>query len=313
MATDAPADGSIVVSTIDGVAAITLSAGATEFTVLPEIGMVGASLTHRKQQYLDFHGGVDGVRGGHTSGLPLLAPWANRLGSDEYRVGSHSVDLRKVTVHRDENGLPIHGMMVGRSGWQLVSVRAQAASASLVASFDAAADEAVMAAFPFPHELLVGFTLSPGRLVVSTTVVASGRRSVPVSFGWHPYFRLPDVERDRLRLGMPSRHRIVLDERAVPTGEEIAEAGSIERLGAIAYDNAYRLGRDRQLLLAAGRRRLMVVFDRNYPFAQVYSPVGSDFVALEPMTAPINALGSGVTPMVAPGERFTARFVVSLT
>ena len=313
VATEPVADGSVVVSTVDGVAAVTLTAGATVFSALPEVGLIGASLTHKGREYLDFHGGPSAAQAGHTTGLPLLAPWANRLAASTYRIGTKSVDLSGQTLHTDANGLPIHGLFVGRAGWELVSVKGQPGSASMVAAYDAAKDEAVMAAFPFPHELVVGFTVSPGRLMVSTTVTATGRRAVPISFGWHPYFRLPDAARDRLRLGMPSRTRLVLDDRGLPTGEELPESASIVKLGTTAYDNAYRLGRDRQLLLASGRRRLAVVFDRNYPFAQVYSPAGADFVALEPMTAPTNALCQGTTPMVAPGERFTARFVVSLT
>lgn len=313
MATDLGADGSVVVSTIDGVASVTLAAGPTAFSVMPEVGLVGASLTHKGREYVNFHGGPDAARNGHTTGVPLLAPWANRLASESYRIGSKSVDLSDLSLHRDENGLPIHGLFVGRSGWELVSVKAQASSAAMVATFDASADEAVMAAFPFPHELSVGFTVSPGRLMVSTTVTATGRRAVPISFGWHPYFQLPDVERDRIRLGMPSRTRLVLDDRGLPTGEEHAEPASIVKLAGTSYDNAYRLGADRQLLLASGRRRLTVVFDRKYPYAQVYSPMGADFIALEPMTAATNALCQGTTPMVAPGERFTARFVLSLT
>lgn len=313
MATEPVADGSVVISTIDGVAAVTLTAGPTVFSVLPEVGLLGASLTHKGREYLNFHGGANAARDGHTTGVPLLAPWANRLAGSSFRVGSKTVDLSDLPVHRDANGLPIHGMLVGRSGWDLVSVKGQPGSATMVASFNAAADEELMAAFPFPHELTVGFTVSPGRLMVSTTVTATGRRAVPVSFGWHPYFRLPDVERDRIRLGMPSCTRLELDERGIPTGEEHAEPASIVKLAERSYDNAYRLGHDRQLLLASGRRRLTVVFDRKYPYAQVYSPVGADFIALEPMTAPTNALCQGTTPMVEPGERFTARFVVSLT
>lgn len=313
VATEPVADGSVVVSTIDGVAGVTLAAGPTVFSFLPEVGMVGTSLTHKGREYLNFHGGASAARNGHTTGIPLLAPWANRLDGSSYRVGSKSVDLTNLPLHRDANGLPIHGLLVGRSGWDLISVKGQPGSASVVASFNAAADEEVMAAFPFPHELAVGFTVSPGRLMVSTTVTATGRRSVPVSFGWHPYFCLPDVDRDRIRLGMPSRTRLDLDARGIPTGEEQAEPASIVKLSDTSYDNAYRLGHDRQLLLASGRRRLTVVFDRKYPYAQVYSPVGADFIALEPMTAPTNALCRGTTPMVEPGERFTARFVVSLT
>jgi len=313
VATEPVADGSVVVSTIDGIAAVTLSAGQTVFSVLPEAGLVGASLAHKGREYVNFHGGPSSAMGGHTTGIPLLAPWANRLAESSYRVGSKVVELSKLALHRDGNGLPIHGLLVGRSGWELASVKGQAGSASLVATFDAAADEAVMEAFPFPHELAVGFTVSPGRLMVSTTVTATGRRAVPISFGWHPYFRLPDAERDRIRLGMPARTQLLLDERGLPTGEEVPQQASIVKLGDTPYDNAYRLGADRQLLLASGRRRLTVVFDRKYPYAQVYSPVGADFIALEPMTAPTNALCQETTPMVAPGERFTARYVISLT
>lgn len=313
MATDRAVHGSVVVSTIDGIAAVTLTAGPTRFTVMPEIGLLGTALVHNDRSYLDLHGGPDAARSGHTTGFPLLAPWANRLSGATYRVGSHAVDLTDVALHRDDNGLPIHGTSVGRSGWELVSVKSQTGSAALTARFDAGSDELFMASFPFPHELLVNFTVTPGRLMTSTTLVATGRRSVPVSFGWHPYFRIPDSERSRVRLGMPARHRVVLDERGIPTGEEISEPATIQRLGDVSFDDAYRLGRDRQLLLASGRRRIAVVFDGRYPFAQVYAPGGSDFVAIEPMTARTDALCVGSTPMVDPGDRFTARFAVSLT
>ena len=88
MATEPLADGSVVVSTIDDVAAVTLSAGSTVFSVLPEVGLLGASLTHKGREYLSFHGGSAAAREGHTTGVPLLAPWANRLAGSSYRVGS---------------------------------------------------------------------------------------------------------------------------------------------------------------------------------------------------------------------------------
>ena len=85
------------------------------------------------------------------------------------------------------------------------------------------------------------------------------------------------------------------------------------RLAGRTFDDGYRLGRERRLVLAGGRRRVSVVFDKGYPFAQVYAPADHDFVALEPMTAPTDALGTGTTPMVEPGDSFTARFAVSIT
>lgn len=313
MAPEARHDGTATVHLFAGEPAVTLSAGPTSFTVLPDLGMLGASLTHRGLDHLDLHGGPGAARGGHTTGMPLLAPWANRLSGD-YRAAGRKVELGDAPgLHRDGNGLPIHGTLVGRSGWTVVSVRTQPGSTAMVARFECGDDDEVMASFPFPHTLQVAFTVTPGRLTVATTLAPSARRAVPVSFGWHPYFRIPECGRDRLKLGLPSRHRLVLDERQLPTGEEIAEGAEVVRLAGRTFDDGYRLGRDRQLVLAGGRRRVSIVFDKGYPFAQVYAPEGQDFVALEPMTAPTNALATDQAPVVEPGDAHTARFAVSLT
>jgi aldose 1-epimerase len=307
-------DGIALVHSFAGEPAITLAAGPTELTVLPEVGLLGASLRHRGLEHLDLHGGPAAARDGHTTGLPLLAPWANRIGGDGYRAAGRRVDLsRAPALHRDGNGLPIHGTLVGREGWVLTAVRTQAGSAGLVARFDASDDAEVMASFPFAHVLTIAMTVTPARLTVATTLSATGRRAVPVSFGWHPYFRIPDVERDRLKVGLPARHRLLLDDRMLPTGEEVAEPAEVVRLAGRTFDDGYRLGHDRRLLLSGGRRRLSVVSDKGYPFAQVYAPEGQAFVALEPMTAPTDALSRGTTPVVEPGESYTARFAVSLT
>lgn len=300
---------------LDGEAAVTLVAGPTEATFLPELGMLGASLRHRDGDYLDLRGGPDAVRAGHTAGLPLLAPWANRLGADSYRAAGQSVDLSDAPgLHRDANGLPIHGTMLGRSGWTVDRAAATPGRAGLTASFDVGDCPEVLASFPFPHVLSVNAEVKPGQLVVTTSVTPTGRRSVPVSFGWHPYFRVPGASREGLRLGLPARHRLVLDDRQLPTGEEVAEPARACRLGEQVFDDGYRLGgRAARFELSAGRRRLVMSPGRGYRYAQVYAPAGSEFVALEPMTAPTDGLRRGEVPLVEPGDTFSARFTVSLT
>jgi aldose 1-epimerase len=54
-----------------------------------------------------------------------------------------------------------------------------------------------------------------------------------------------------------------------------------------------------------------VEFLAGYPYAQVFAPSEQEFVAIEPMTAPTNALTTGRgLRVVAPGERFEAAFRV---
>jgi galactose mutarotase-like enzyme len=44
----------------------------------------------------------------------------------------------------------------------------------------------------------------------------------------------------------------------------------------------------------------------------VWVPPGRTFAALEPMTTPTDALVRGKTPLVAPGDAFTARFSIKV-
>ena len=262
--------------------------------------MLGTSLEHRGAELLSFHGGAAAFRAGHTTGLPLLAPWANRLSRKRFRIGRVDVDVRRAPAV-DPNGLPIHGTMLGAFPWTVV----RADTSRLVARY-----EYEHPAFPFPHELEIDARLSERGLRVRTSVRATGRRRVPVSFGWHPYFRVPGVRRGWL-LRLPARRHLELDERRIPTGRETPERAEEAPLGMRSFDDLYALGRDRRLAIAGGARRVEVRFGSTYPFAQVYAPPDRNFVSLEPMTAPIDALVTGACPVVAPGDRFSATFTVS--
>ena len=76
-----------------------------------------------------------------------------------------------------------------------------------------------MAAFPFPHRVRWEATLEGTTLTIATTIHASGDVPVPVSFGYHPYLRLPGVDRADWEVTIPVRERLKLDRRMIPTGE----------------------------------------------------------------------------------------------
>lgn len=294
--------------------AVELAAGRTSLTVVPELGLLGCSLRHRGGEHLDLHGGAARVATGHTTGLPLLAPWANRLAGDDYAVGRVHVDVAGAPgIHRDGNHLPIHGTMLGRAGWQVLR-RTASTAAALTAEFDAAAAPEVMASFPFPHRLRVRVVVADGVVDVATTLQATGRRAVPVSFGWHPYFTLPGERAADVRIALPTIDHMVLDERMLPTGRLERRPAATRPLDGDGHDDAYRFVRgQRRLGLHGRRRRLDLEIVSGYGYGQVYAPAGSTVVALEPMTAPIAALGRGQTPMVGPGRASTARFRLRLT
>ena len=103
-----------------GEAAITLTSGRLAATFVPNLGMTGVSLRYRDREHLALPGGLAALRRGATLGLPLLAPWANRLASRHYRAAGVTVSLSGLRLTTDDHGLPIHGLLVGKPGWRLV-------------------------------------------------------------------------------------------------------------------------------------------------------------------------------------------------
>jgi aldose 1-epimerase len=307
---DAP---SVSLHAARGLAVVTLAAGDLEANYLPELGMLGSALRHHGEDLLALPGGLTAYRAGHVTGLPLLAPWANRLGAVSYKTGGVTVEIGGLPLHRDPNGLPIHGTMTAQPGWAVTHLGTREDAATLSARFDYAAHPELLDSFPFPHRLAVEARLGGGSLRVTTTLRATGRRAVPVSFGYHPYLRLPGVARRGWILDLPRCTHLELDDVGLPTGASDPVGPVTAPLESNHYDDLFALGARRWMSLSGGGRRLTVKFESGYPFAQVYAPKGKPYVALEPMTAPTNALVDGGFHTVPPGGTFSARFSIAVT
>lgn len=289
-------------------AARSLHAGELDAAFLPSRGMLGASLRHHGLELL---GRVDDLETaaakGSTAGIPLLYPWANRLAAHSYAAAGRAVSLDPSSplLHSDEHGLPMHGVPWSALAWKLV----ESGDDAIVARLEWDRGD-LLEIFPFRHALEMRVTLLPEGLIVDTTLVAGPDSRVPVSFGFHPYFTLPGVDRAQWRLELPVMSRLALDPRGIPTGAEELFAGFGARLGDITFDHGFVLPDERQSFsLAGGGRRITVELLEGYRYAQVFAPAGKPYVALEPMTAPTNALASGNgLRLVEPNGRFHARF-----
>jgi aldose 1-epimerase len=306
---------------VNGIPALTLGSGdadGLEATFVPIADMVGCSLRHRGEELLGQRGGLRVyIAERSTMGIPLLHPWANRLARTRFSVVGEEVDLDDaMTVTRDPNGLPMHGLLNAAVGWRVDRHEEIDGGGLIASSYDFSGHPELMAAFPFPHQVLFQAILRNRTLTISTAVEATGDRSVPVSFGYHPYLRVPDVDRSTWEVQMPVTERLELDERMLPTGERSAVRVKSGPLGSRTFDDAYVApAADQPFVLAGDDRRIEVAFGDGYRFAQVYAPPDDDVVAYEPMTAPTNALveGGPDLPVLGPGERYEATFSIAVT
>jgi aldose 1-epimerase len=305
----------------DGFAALVLESealGGIEAIFVPEAGMVCCSLRHGGEELLGQRAGLRTyVESGSTMGIPLLHPWANRLGRSRFEVAGREVnlDLPDLSVKRDAAGLPMHGLLTAASGWKVDRHGEIDGGGVLAAGFDFGAYPQLTAAFPFPHRVELEATLLGPVLTIVTTLHNGDDASLPVSFGFHPYLRLPGVERANWQLEAPVRERLELDSEQLPTGGREPVRIEPGPLGSRRFDDAYLAPPGGEpFVLSGGGRRVELRMGPGYRFAQIFTPEDSDAVAFEPMTAPTNALVSGGSdlPMVAPGESFAATFSIAV-
>src|SRR3954452_16283927 len=228
--------------------------GELAATFVPGAGMVATSLQHRGAELLGMRDGLQRYAEGHsTMGIPLLHPWANRLQGDRVELGGQPVDLAgSAIVSRDEHGLLIHGLLGGSPHWKVFASTSWAIGAEL----DFAAHPELLELFPFPHRLVLRAALGSRTLTVSTTLIAGPDGAVPVSFGFHPYLRLPEVMRSTWRIELPAMEHLEVDTLGIPTGASEFVPSECFVLGTRTYDDGYAAPRrGTRFTLSGGGRR----------------------------------------------------------
>jgi aldose 1-epimerase len=281
----------------------------------PGANLVLHSLTRGGRELLVLN---DGVRAyaeeGRMMGVPLLYPWANRLSAFGYFAGGKHVvlDAGGSVVNTDDKGLPIHGVRPRLMQWEVVRMEADASSARMHATLEWEPGHPAFAAFPFRHRVHYRARLTARALEVAVTVQPAAGQRVPVTFGFHPYLRIPGGPRARAELSVPARRLLEHDERMIPTGASQPFEPGIRRLSAAHWDDGFaELTKPTQFVLTGGDAELALSFLRGYGFAQVFAPGGSDFVCFEPMTARTDALVGG-SAGVAMGQGYEAAFEIAV-
>lgn len=289
-----------------------LFAGELTACFLPAQGMVCASLRHRGVEILRrIDGLADDAAAGHVAGIPLNHPWANRLSRWGYSAAGKIVmlDPGSPLLHADGNGTVIHGVPWSRLEWLPEQVSDHRIAAQLQWS-----SKDLLAVFPYRHTMRMQAVLDPQGLTITTTLIAAAEGPVPVSFGFHPYFGLANLPRAQWRLTLPAMQRLQLDARLIPTGVVLPFPAMDQPLGALSFDDGFALGTEQAVFsISGGGRRVSVEFLHGYDHAQIYAPADQDLIALEPMTAPTNALvtGNGLR-IVPPGGRYDAAFRIAV-
>jgi aldose 1-epimerase len=312
-----------------GIVRLTDKSHSTEVVIVPSVGNTAVEMkVNGKNAFWFPPGNLAEYKAKPVfSGNPFLAPWANRLDQDGfYANGKHyALDPGLKNYRTDAHDHPIHGLLSYAREWEVTDVKATDDGAEVRSRLEFWRHPDYMAQFPFAHTLEMVYRLTAGTLEVETAIQNHAAEAMPVSVGFHPYFRLHDAPRDEWKVTLPVRQTVVLSPQLVPTGE-VRPVGykSPVSLAGVALDDVFtglirgESGRA-EFSVEGKKEKISVLYGPKYPVAVVYAPAGRDFICFEPMSGPTNAFNlhhAGKYPelqTIPPGGSWRESFWITVT
>lgn len=306
---------------IGGVAVVHLgdTANDLDLAVVPSLGNRAIAMRVRGENIL-YVPSDDPARlkeNPHTNGIPFLAPWANRM-PDGFRANGKKYTYGCAeSLHADQNGIPIHGLLTASPFWEVVECVADATSARVSCRLEFWKRPELMANWPFAHEYEMTYRLTEGTLEVSVSLTNRSVEPMPVAVGFHPYFQLPGVPIAECTARIPVRKHVETDSRLVPTGEmKPVDFGDRVSLGEHRFDDGFTGLMGEPFSVEGRGKRIEVTFGPKYTVAIVYAPAGHDYICFEPMSAVTNGVNLAAAgkyaelQTIAPGDSWRESFWV---
>ncbi|MGV8978309.1 MAG: aldose 1-epimerase family protein [Cellulomonas sp.] len=259
----------------------------------------------------------------HCAGA-VLFPWPNRVRDGQW---SQRGVAHHLPVNEPELGNAAHGLVLGATF-----------TVDSVGPHDVTIGTAVLPqpGYPYAVNLSITYQLTDDGVQVRHEVTNVSSEPAPVSLGGHPYLRIGELATDDLALRIEAETYFPLDKQLIPTVERPVGGSGIDLrtglpLAGLVLNHCYGRvhvvdGRSRHRLEAPDGRAVVLWADESFRYVQVYTcPAfprrGRDghghqmerAVAVEPMTAPPDALNSGLgLRWLDPGEVWVASWGISL-
>lgn len=289
--------------------------------VTAQVAQVGASLRSLRVDGLDLVPPYPaGTPTPAASGITLV-PWPNRVRDGAWTQRGVT---RQLPITEPRTGSASHGLL-RFAPYQPTPPTEPTAPAD--AALTLSATVFPQTGYPFHLDTAVTYAVTDAGIEATHRITNIGAEDAPVAVGTHPYLCLGGVATADLTLTVPGETWFELDDRLLPVAERPVTADvdlrGGRRLGDVDINLAYGgLARDaddraRATLSAPDGRIVTLWLGPGLEYLQVYTMStypGQDLaVAVEPMSAPADALNSGQgLRWLAPGETWTVRWGIQL-
>ncbi|MGK9270789.1 aldose 1-epimerase family protein [Williamsia muralis] len=257
-----------------------------------------------------------GVKPPLSCGL-VLSPWPNRTGDGRYTFDGTSYELPITEAGRNNAN---HGF-VRMVDWNVLDQTSTSVTLGVAVGQHPG--------WPFDLQLTATYAVGPDGLTVTHTTTNTGTIRAPYALGQHTFVRVGDVPADNCSLQLAAAKYQPLDaERQLPDGDPVDVAGTEfdfrtpRPVEGVWLDTPFTAMADddgiitHRLIGSDGTTELWT--DLNFSWVQAFTadpghdqpyPGRGRAVAIEPMTAPPNALATGTDLIVLePGQIWTGRW-----
>jgi aldose 1-epimerase len=166
------------------------SAHRIRVSIVPSVGNVAFEMLGNGKNVLRFpYADIAEFRSRPgLNGIPLLAPWANRLDDQAFYANGNryafNMDLGNV-----RGAHPIHGFLSFTDKWRVTEVKANSNAAWVTSRLEFYREPSWMAQFPFAHTLEMTYRLAEDGLEVKLRLQNISSEPMPISIGFHPEFQ----------------------------------------------------------------------------------------------------------------------------
>jgi aldose 1-epimerase len=255
----------------------------TVVSIIPSVGNIAFEMNVKGINVLRWpYGSVEEFKARPgLSAIPFLGPWANRLDEQAFYANGkrYAFDMALGNVR---GAIPIHGFLTTTDQWQFVEAKADGRSAWVTSRLDFYKYPMWMKQWPFAHTIEMKHRLQDGVLQVETRITNLSAEPMPVSVGFHPYYRLTDSTREAWTISVPVKTHWLLAGTKAPTGDTEPVETLFPNPQSIALkdynlDDVFTdLTWDAQgrahFILKGKQQQLDVMFGPNWNGATIWSP-----------------------------------------
>jgi len=221
-----------------------------------------------------------------------LIPFPNRINNGEYTFNNKKYIL---PINFPKQKHAIHGFVHNKKFIiKNTSKNKSSISVDLVYNY-----KKELVGYPFAFEVIIKYTLTKKGFTCTTVIKNKSEEKIPIGDGWHPYFKL-NRKVDDLYVKIPSKNRIIVDSRMIPTGKsQFIKFNKFSKIGNQKFDTGFvvdKKGIASTELCDSSKKIKIVVWQETgnmkYNYLQIFIPSTRKSIAIEPMTCNTDAFNN---------------------